>query len=43
VIERLRRMDYTGPLGLEVFNNDIKAQNPVSVAQRAMGSLRRFW
>lgn len=41
VVDRLRMMGYAGPVGLEVFNDDLKAQEPFSVAQRAMESLQR--
>ena len=41
VADRLRIMGYAGPVGLEVFNDDLNAQEPVLVAQRAMEALER--
>ncbi|MHC1479046.1 sugar phosphate isomerase/epimerase family protein [Frateuria aurantia] len=33
--------DYHGPIGLEVFNDALKSQNPLEVAAKAMASLKR--
>lgn len=41
MIERLRTMGYEGPVGIEVFNDALKAADPFSVARRAIDSLRR--
>jgi 4-hydroxyphenylpyruvate dioxygenase len=43
VVRRLQMMGYAGPVGLEVFNDDLQAQDPALVAQQAMASLRRCW
>lgn len=37
---RLLARGYAGPVGLEVFNDGLKAQDPHAVAGRAMASLR---
>lgn len=38
--DRLREMNYEGPWGLEVFNDEMKEQPPLEVAQRAIAALR---
>ena len=38
----LREKQYQGPLGLEVFNDELKKQPPADVAQQAMTALRRL-
>jgi 4-hydroxyphenylpyruvate dioxygenase len=43
VTRRLRAMGYAGPVGIEVFNDNLKAEDPASVAQCAMESLGRCW
>ncbi|MGA8121678.1 sugar phosphate isomerase/epimerase family protein [Rouxiella badensis] len=40
LIEYLQEQDYTGPLGLEVFSDVLKAQDPASVARQAMKALQ---
>lgn len=40
ILERLDRGGYAGPLGLEVFNDDLKAADPIETAARAMTALR---
>ena len=40
VLVRLLRDGYDGPIGIEVFNDVMKASDPVLVAQRAMLALR---
>lgn len=36
-----RLQDYRGPIGLEVFNDALKSQNPDTVAREAMTALRQ--
>lgn len=38
----LREKQYQGPLGLEVFNDELKKQPPSDVARQAMAALRRL-
>jgi len=40
LIEYLQEQGYTGPLGLEVFSDVLKAQDPASVARQAMKALQ---
>lgn len=39
LIQALEGMGYTGPIGLEVFNDDLKARDPRAVAAEAMAAL----
>lgn len=41
LVETLAAMDYRGPIGLEVFNDTLKARPPAQVAREAMSALRR--
>lgn len=43
VTGRLHAMGYTGPVGLEVFNDDLHAEDPAVVARRSMAALRAVW
>lgn len=43
ILKRLKDLNYTGPIGLEVFNDDLKAEDPKFVARRAMAALRSVW
>lgn len=38
----LRRVDYRGPIGVEVFNDELKAQRPMASAAMAMAALLRI-
>jgi 4-hydroxyphenylpyruvate dioxygenase len=40
ILERLERGGYAGPIGLEVFNDDLKARDPMKTAVEAMAALR---
>lgn len=40
IIERLEKGGYRGPIGLEVFSDDLKAQDPAVVARKAMKALQ---
>ncbi|WPB58444.1 sugar phosphate isomerase/epimerase family protein [Xylophilus sp. GOD-11R] len=40
LVEVLEGMGYAGPVGLEIFNDALHAQDPAAVAQRAMHALR---
>ncbi len=40
IIERLEKGGYQGPIGLEVFSDELKAQDPASVACKAMQALQ---
>jgi 4-hydroxyphenylpyruvate dioxygenase len=42
LLSRLDQAGYTGPIGLEVFNDDMKASDPFVVANRAMDALQRI-
>jgi sugar phosphate isomerase/epimerase len=40
VIANLRRIGYAGPLSLELFNETLRAQDPLDVAKRGLDRLR---
>lgn len=40
---QLKRMDYQGPIGLEVFNDELKESDPAWMAREAMASLQHLW
>lgn len=42
-IERLRRDGYAGPVGVEVFSDELKALPAQAAARLAMASLREVW
>jgi 4-hydroxyphenylpyruvate dioxygenase len=41
LVARVLEAGYTGPIGLEVFNDAMKARDPMDVAQEAMAALRK--
>lgn len=41
LLQRLAAGGYAGPIGLEVFNDELQARDPAEVAQEAMAALRR--
>ncbi|MDE1148188.1 MAG: sugar phosphate isomerase/epimerase [Azospirillaceae bacterium] len=41
LLDRLKHIGYGGPIGLEVFNDDLKARDPMVTAVEAMAALRR--
>jgi 4-hydroxyphenylpyruvate dioxygenase len=43
IVERLKERGYAGPIGIEVFNDEMKAQDPQMVAREAMLALNRVW
>jgi 4-hydroxyphenylpyruvate dioxygenase len=43
VLRRLREAGYVGPVGVEVFNDELKSQDLKSVAREAMSALRQVW
>lgn len=43
ILQPLREANYSGPIGVEVFNDDMKAQDPQKVALEAMSALRKIW
>ncbi|MCJ2126365.1 sugar phosphate isomerase/epimerase family protein [Methylobacterium sp. J-077] len=42
LIGKLSAIDYRGPVGLEVFNDRLKAESPEGVAKRAYGALQKL-
>ena len=40
LLQRLAALGYTGPIGLEVFNDQMQARDPAAVAVEAMAALR---
>lgn len=40
LLQRLSELNYQGPVGLEVFNDQLKAQEPRLVAQQAFAALK---
>lgn len=43
LVRRLDDIGYRGPIGLEVFNDALKARDPAAVAHEAMAALLRVW
>lgn len=43
ILQPLKEANYSGPIGVEVFNDDMKAQDPQKVALEAMSALRKIW
>lgn len=43
ILDRLKQSGYAGPIGLEVFNDVMKARDPEAVAQEAMAALKHAW
>jgi len=43
IVERLKGRGYTGPVGIEVFNDEMRSRNPRTVALEAMLALNRTW
>lgn len=41
ILDRLRAIRYASLIGLDVFNDDMKAQDPQTVAREAMSALKR--
>jgi len=42
-VDKLKSAGYCGPVGIEVFNDDLKAQPADVAAQRAWQALNRYW
>ncbi|MBK4764859.1 MAG: sugar phosphate isomerase/epimerase [Pantoea sp. Brub] len=42
-IDKLKRIGYQGPIGIEVFNDHLKCLPPDEVAYQAWCSLNRYW
>ncbi|MET0321241.1 MAG: sugar phosphate isomerase/epimerase family protein [Duganella sp.] len=42
LVRRLQAIGYAGPLGLEVFNDALKARDPGTVAREAMAALNMY-
>lgn len=43
VLGPLREANYSGPIGVEVFNDSMKAQDPQAIAREAMAALKSVW
>ncbi|AYD05163.1 4-hydroxyphenylpyruvate dioxygenase (plasmid) [Neorhizobium sp. NCHU2750] len=43
LVRHLQDIDYGGPIGLEVFNDELKSQPPHQAAGKAMASLLKTW
>ena len=43
ILEPLRAGNYSGPIGIEVFNDEMKAQDPQVVARKAISALKSVW
>jgi len=43
VVERLKRQGYTGPVGIEVFNDEMRLRDPRAIAREAMVALNSVW
>ncbi|CAK6488134.1 hypothetical protein PANNVG_00128 [Pantoea sp. Nvir] len=42
-VDKLKSAGYRGPVGIEVFNDDLKRLPPHEAARQAYAALRRFW
>lgn len=42
-VDKLKSGDYRGPVGIEVFNDELKAQPPEVAAQKAWQALNHYW
>ncbi|ADU71087.1 sugar phosphate isomerase/epimerase [Pantoea sp. At-9b] len=42
-VDKLKSAGYNGPVGIEVFNDALKAQPPAVAAQQAWTALNRYW
>lgn len=42
-VDKLKSASYRGPVGIEVFNDGLKAQPPEVAAQKAWRALNRYW
>ncbi|MGQ3903825.1 sugar phosphate isomerase/epimerase family protein [Mixta calida] len=42
-VAALKRKGYRGPVGIEVFNDQLQQQPPTRAAQQAFAALRRCW
>ncbi|WP_343551695.1 sugar phosphate isomerase/epimerase family protein [Pantoea sp.] len=42
-VDKLKSAGYSGPVGIEVFNDGLKAQPPEVAANKAWQALNRFW
>lgn len=43
ILRPLREANYSGPIGVEVFNDSMKAQEPEAIAREAMSALKSVW
>lgn len=43
ILSKLKLAGYTGPIGLEVFNDVMKSRDPGQVTQEAMRALKSVW
>ncbi len=43
VVERLKEQGYTGPVGIEVFNDEMNLRDPRTVAREAIFELNKAW
>lgn len=43
ILHPLREGNYSGPVGVEVFNDSLKALNPEAVAREAFSALQKVW
>lgn len=43
ILRPLRDANYSGPVGVEVFNDAMKARDPQAVAQEAFSALKKVW
>jgi 4-hydroxyphenylpyruvate dioxygenase len=43
VLERFKAGGYSGPVGIEVFNDAMRDGDPKVTAQEAMSALKRVW
>lgn len=43
ILERLKTGGYAGPIGIEVFNDEMKSRHPTEVAREAMLALNQAW
>jgi 4-hydroxyphenylpyruvate dioxygenase len=43
ILERFKKGGYVGPIGIEVFNDQMRDRDPILTSQEAMSALQKIW
>jgi 4-hydroxyphenylpyruvate dioxygenase len=43
ILSKLKQVNYSGPIGLEVFNDVMKSRDPYQITREAMAALNTAW